>query len=76
MTSSANCSRITHGRFPNGPVYPYTPIVLIATARLLREQGRGEAEAALDLVLNEKSVSIALGCGLAMTVAARLQPSQ
>ena len=30
-------------------VLPETPIVLIATARLLREQGRGEAEAVLDL---------------------------
>ena len=37
---------------------PETPIVLIATARLLRERGRNEAEKLLDVVLREPAIPL------------------
>jgi tetratricopeptide (TPR) repeat protein len=37
---------------------PESPIVLIATARLLRERGRGEAEKLLDIILKERAIPL------------------
>jgi hypothetical protein len=54
-------------------VLPDNPIVLIATARLLREQGRGEAEALLDMVLSEKSIPDAPGSAGPLIAAARAE---
>ena len=54
-------------------VLPQTPIVLIATARQLREQGRGEAEAVLDLILAEKSIPKDLDTTGPVTLAARAE---
>ena len=54
-------------------VLPDTPIVLIAAARLLREQDRGEAEAVLDRILNEKQIPEASGTAGPVTFAARAE---
>ena len=51
-------------------VLPESPLVLIATARLLREQGRGEAETVLDLILKETAVPLAPGQAGPVTLAA------
>jgi tetratricopeptide (TPR) repeat protein len=53
---------------------PETPIVLIATARLLREQGRAEAETLLDLILKERVIPLASGAEVgSVTLAARAE---
>jgi tetratricopeptide (TPR) repeat protein len=39
-------------------VLPEDPIVLIATARLLRERGRSESETVLDLILKERAIPL------------------
>lgn len=47
-----------------------SPIVLITTARLLRAQGRGEAETVVDLILKERAVALAPGQTPPVTLAA------
>jgi tetratricopeptide (TPR) repeat protein len=52
---------------------PETPIVLIATARLLREKGRGEAETVLDRLLENKAIAGAPDEAAPIALAARAE---
>jgi tetratricopeptide (TPR) repeat protein len=52
---------------------PDTPTVLIATARLLREKGRGEAETVLDRLLENKAIAESPGESGPVALAARAE---
>ena len=52
---------------------PETPTVLIATARLLREKGRSEADAVLDRLLENKATGEASGESGPLALAARAE---
>ncbi|MFI5456870.1 MAG: hypothetical protein ACHRXM_15605 [Isosphaerales bacterium] len=54
-------------------VLPDSAVVRLAAARLLREQGRSEAEALLDLVLDERGTRAAPGSVGPLTLAARAE---
>jgi hypothetical protein len=52
---------------------PEAPIVLIATARLLREKGRGEADTVLDRLLENKAIADAPGEAAPVALAAKAE---
>ena len=54
-------------------VLPENPIVLFATARLLREKGRSEAETILDRILNEQAIAESPELASPVALAARAE---